>query len=114
VGIQFKEYLPEEDVTGDNEGNVSLDDEGDVDLGSVDEGVSNTGEDKERNRVPNEGKGSFKSRTVVGDGIVTRVYLKVAVVVGPDPILHGRVRILWLTLLVSWDPYIRLPLRGRC
>ncbi|KAJ8429866.1 hypothetical protein Cgig2_010646 [Carnegiea gigantea] len=77
------DHVPD-DVSGDCDSNVSLAEEGDVDLHSGEEIESSRKQSDERKGVPIEGKGRYKRGWGYDWG-------GVGVFVGPDPILRGRV-----------------------
>ncbi|KAJ8424167.1 hypothetical protein Cgig2_032102 [Carnegiea gigantea] len=83
-------YVPD-DVLGDNDGNVSLAKEEDVDLHGREEMESSRRQCDERKRIPVEGKERYKRCMVVRDVVVIEDDPEIGVLIGLDPILHGKV-----------------------
>ncbi|KAJ8436725.1 hypothetical protein Cgig2_027396 [Carnegiea gigantea] len=65
------DYVPQA-VAGDSDSNVSLVEDGDVDMYNAKKMESSMRELDERKMVPNEGKGRHKRHRVAGDGVVIR------------------------------------------
>ncbi|KAJ8423286.1 hypothetical protein Cgig2_007648 [Carnegiea gigantea] len=80
-----------EDVARDSDGNVSVAEEGDVDLYSAKEMESNRRQCDQRKRVPVQQKGRYKSHRAVEDVVVIGYDFGVGVLVGLNPIIRGKV-----------------------